>query len=351
LAIAVLDFWSIMPVTQLNNTLTLFFSLLVEAIPFLILGVLFSSVLMLFVDERKLIAAVPRNPILAAFAGSLIGCLFPVCECGNVPVARRLIVQGAPSAMAIGFLLAAPTINPIVFWATWTAFRDQPELVFLRVGLTLLIATLIGWVFSTQKDMRPLLQTAVARSMPVPRPEPKGGANLSDSTLLQSGTFILGQSERLDNLLPGAALTANPALTRPWMERLPLVLDNVVQELRELGGILVLGTAIAAIVQTSFPREVILGWGQSPVTSVVAMMVLACVVSICSTVDAFFALSFASTFTGGALLAFLVFGPMIDLKNVALLASVFRPRAIIYLFVLAAQLTFVATLLINVYFS
>lgn len=336
--------------TQLNNTLTLFFSLLVEAIPFLILGVLFSSVLLLFVDERRLIALAPRNPLLAALAGSLIGCFFPVCECGNVPVARRLIVQGAPSAMAIGFLLAAPTVNPIVFWATWTAFRDQPELVFLRVGLTLVIATLIGCVFSAQKDLRPLLQSAVARAVPTQRETSRS----SDSALLQSGTFILGQTGqplRLENTPQAAALIANPTLSLPLSDRLRLVLDNVIQELRELGGVLVIGTAIAAIVQTTFPRELILSWGQSPVTSVVAMMVLACVVSICSTVDAFFALSFASAFTGGALLAFLVFGPMIDLKNVALLSSVFRPRAIVYLFALAAQLTFLFALLINLYVS
>ncbi|RKH76966.1 permease, partial [Corallococcus praedator] len=96
---------------RVNSALTLFFSLLVEAMPFLLLGVFFSSLLLLFVDERKLIAAMPKHPLLAAFAGSLIGFLFPVCECGNVPVARRLIVQGAPSAMAIGFLLAAPTVK------------------------------------------------------------------------------------------------------------------------------------------------------------------------------------------------------------------------------------------------
>ena len=137
---------------QVNNALTLFFSLLVEAMPFLLLGVLFSSILLLFVDERKLIAAVPRNPLIAAFAGSLIGCFFPVCECGNVPVARRLIVQGAPPSMAIGFLLAAPTVNPIVFWATWTAFRDQPEVVFLRIGFSLFIASIVGWEYSTQAD-------------------------------------------------------------------------------------------------------------------------------------------------------------------------------------------------------
>ena len=328
---------------QINSAVTLFFSLLVEAMPFLLIGVFFSSLLLLFVDERKLIAAMPRHPLLAAFAGSLIGFLFPVCECGNVPVARRLLVQGAPSSMAIVFLLAAPTVNPIVFWATWTAFRDQPEMVFLRVGFSLLIATTVGWVFSTQADLRPLLQPAIARMIPAPVSNDK-------PDLLQSGTFLLGagQPMRFD---PGmvAAIAENPVLSKPMGARVQLMFDNMVQELRELGGVLILGSAIAAIVQVAAPREVILSLGQGVITSIVAMMILAAVVSICSTVDAFFALSFASTFTSGALLAFLVFGPMIDLKNIGLLLTVFRGRAIAYLFLLAAQLTFLLTLLINVY--
>jgi uncharacterized membrane protein YraQ (UPF0718 family) len=332
---------------QLNSALTLFFSLLVEAIPFLLLGVVFSSALLLFVDERKLIAAVPKNPLLAAFAGSLIGFLFPVCECGNVPVARRLLLQGAPASMAIGFLLAAPVVNPIVFWATWTAFRDQPEMVFLRVGFSLLIATIVGWVFSTQADMRPLLQPSVGRIMPISR----RSSSFDNSTpaLLQSGTFFLGQSNQPLQEMQLAA--AGPTVSRSLPDRLQLMLDNVVQELRELGGILVLGSAIAAFVQVAAPRELILSLGQGPVTSIVAMMILATVVSICSTVDAFFALSFASVFTTGSLLAFLIFGPMIDLKNVALLLTVFRGRAILYIFVLAAQMTFLLTLLLNLYVS
>jgi uncharacterized protein len=341
---------------QLNSALTLFFSLLVEAMPFLLLGVLFSSVLLLFVDERKLIASVPRNPLLAAFMGSLIGFIFPVCECGNVPVARRLMVQGAPVSMSIGFLLAAPTVNPIVFWATWTAFRDQPEIVFMRVGFSLIIATIVGWVFSTQKDLRPLLQPAIARSMPVPRYRSRRSKKDEESAsdLLQSGTFILGQSGKLQldgNPLQTAALLANPVLSKPIPVRLQMMLDNVVLELRELGGILVIGSAIAAIVQVSIPREMILSLGQDNVTSILAMLLLACVISICSTVDAFFALSFASVFTSGSLLAFLIFGPMIDLKNIALLWSVFKRRAIFYLFSLAALLTFLVALLINLYVS
>lgn len=337
--------------TQFNNALTLFFSLLVEAIPFLLIGVLFSSALLLFVDERKLVAAVPKHPLLAAFAGSLIGFLFPVCECGNVPVARRLIVQGAPASMAVGFLLAAPVVNPVVFWATWTAFRDQPEMVFLRIGFSLLIATIIGWVFSTQVDLRPLMQPAVARSMVVPKTTPSD-ASAAPSPLLQSGTFFLGQSDQplpTNGLGAAGTISANPPSSLPM--RLRLMLDNVIQELRELGGILVIGSAIAAFVQVSVPRETILGLGQGPVTSIVAMLILAAIVSICSTVDSFFALSFASTFTTGSLLAFLVFGPMVDLKNVALLLSVFKGRTIFYLFVLAAQLTFLLTLMINLYVS
>ncbi|MEB3232378.1 MAG: permease [Leptolyngbyaceae bacterium] len=326
--------------TQWSNALTLFFSLLVEALPFLLLGVLLSSALLIFVDERRLIAAMPRHPLLGALAGGLFGFLFPVCECGNVPVARRLLVKGAPSSVAVGFLLAAPTINPVVLWATWTAFQHDPSIVFLRLGFSLLIATIIGWVFSAQVDLRPVLQPAVAHAVIPP-----------STSLLQSGTFMLGGSgQSLSRFgADGTAIAPSPRATIG--QRLPLMVDNMVQELRELGGMLVFGSAIAAIIQVGIPRDVILSLGQGPVTSIIAMMVLAAVVSICSTVDSFFALSFASTFTSGSLLAFLVFGPMIDVKNIGLLLSVFRSRAIFYLFVLAAQLTFLLTLGVNLYLS
>jgi len=340
--------------TQINSAFTLFLSLLVEAIPFLMLGVLFSSVLMFFVDERWLLARLPKNPLAGSFIGSCVGFLFPVCECGNVPVARRLLVQGAPASLAIGFLLAAPTVNPIVFWATWIAFRDQPEMVFLRVGLSLLIATIIGWVFSAQADLRPLLQPAVARTLAQNSSEPQPMSFEPALALLQSGTFLLGpsgQTQRMDSPAFQAMVTSASLVGKPLSLRLNLLLENSIQEFRELGSILVLGSAIAAIIQVFVPRDLILSLGQGPVTSILAMMILAAVVSICSTVDAFFALSFASVFTSGSLLAFLIFGPMIDLKAIGLLLSIFKLRAIVYLFLLAGQLTFLSTLAINLYFS
>ncbi len=335
---------------RFNSGLTVFLSLIVEAIPFLLLGVFVSSILLLFVDEQRLIAVMPKNPFLGAIAGGLLGFLFPVCECGNVPVARRLLLQGVPVPVAISFLLAAPTINPIVIWATWTAFRDQPEIVVLRVVFSLAIATIVGWVFSIEPDFRPFLQPALSRWMAAPVSGP-----LSDTpALLQSGTFILdrpGQPISLDSFSATAFSTATPKASVPWRDRLPLLLENMVKELRELGGVLVLGSLIAAIIQVAVPREWILSVGQGPVTSVVAMMILGGVISICSTVDSFFALSFASTFTSGALLAFLVFGPMFDLKSLGLLLTVFRPRAIVYLVGLVVQLTLILTLFVNLHVS
>mgnify|MGYP001791609911 CR=1 FL=1 len=343
---------------QLSNGYTIFLSLLVEAIPFLLMGVLFSSMLLFFVDERALVEKVPKNPMIAAICGSLLGFLFPVCECGNVPVARRLITQGAPTPFAIGFLLAAPTINPIVIWVTWVAFRDQPEIVVLRVVFSLFIATIIGYVFSFQKDLTPIVQPTLARYLKFNRPK-KALAKRNEQELeaavpsiLKPGTYLLGgklggQAVRMETAME-ATLPAY-SQSKPFWDKMRLVTENSIQELRELGAVLVLGSAIAAAIQVLAPRELILSLGIGPIVSILTMLVLATVVSICSTVDSFFALSFASSFTGGSLLAFLVFGPMIDLKGIGLMLSIFKPKAVIYLFVLAAQLTFLFCLIVNLH--
>ncbi|MEB3273537.1 MAG: permease [Prochlorothrix sp.] len=326
---------------QFASAFTLFMSLLVEAFPFLLIGVFFSSALLFFINEKRLAQLMPKNPFLGAITGSLFGFLFPACECGNVPVARRLLLQGVPSPVAIGFLLAAPTVNPIVVWATWTAFRDQPEIVVLRVVCSLTIAIILACVFSVQKDVRPLLQPNLAKALPQPVDESR------EATLLQGGTFMLGSQTTFEAAAYQASLAAEPPLPTASLDRLRLFLDNTFQELRDLGGVLILGSAIAACIQVFVPREIILNLGQDAVTSVIAMMTLAGVVSICSTVDSFFALSFAGTFTSGSLLAFLVYGPMIDLKAVGMLLSVFKPRVILYMFLLITQLTFLIALAVN----
>lgn len=343
--------------TQFNSAFTFFLSLLVEAIPFLLIGVLFSGILQFFVDERRLVAAMPRNPLLGAIVGSCIGFLFPVCECGNVPVARRLLTQGVPVSVAIGFLLAAPVVNPIVIWSTWIVFRAQPEMVLYRIGFSLLIAIIVACVFSVQKDLRPFLQPAIAnvltRRMETTKVTP-GGSTTSPgaSPLLQSGTYFLGQSAKPLITDPSELQAAMAAtIAKPTGYRFRLLLENMLQEMRELGGVLVLGSAIAAVFQVFVPRSAILSLGQDSVTSILAMMATAGLLSICSTVDSIFAASFSASFSTGSLVAFLVFGPMVDLKAIGLMLSIFRPLAIVYLFALPGLLTFLFTLLMNFYFS
>lgn len=326
---------------QLHDAFTIFLSLLVEAIPFLVLGVILSSALLLIIDTEKLVARVPRNPIFGSLFGSCIGFFFPVCECGNVPVARRFLLQGFPTSVAIGFLLAAPTLNPIVIWSTWVAFRDQPEIIWLRILFSWLIATIIACIFSVQRDSTPMLQQLLAKRLKVKKSRSKSPSprkRKDEFPLLQSGTFIVdnsGKPRKFDEKL--LARSTSQAF---W----PGFVANMTQELRELGGILIMGSAIAALIQVFVPRDLIINLGQGTISSILAMMLLAAVVSICSTVDSFFALSFASTFTSSSLLAFLVFGPMIDLKAIGLMLSIFKPRIILYFFVLAGQLTFILTL-------
>ena len=245
--------------------------------------------------------------------------------------------------VAIGFLLAAPTVNPIVIWSTWIAFHDRPEIVVLRVVFSLSIATIVGYVFSVQTDLKPILQPAIA--LGTIRAQSKISTG---SSLLDGGDFMLGSggvaAKRMTQDLiqpPQKSLRAN----------FDLVLDNVIQELRELGGVLVLGSAVAAAIQTLTPRELIVSLGEGPILSIVVMMILAGSISICSTVDSFFALSFAATFTSGSLLAFLVFGPMFDLKSIGLMLSIFKPKAIFYIFAIATQLTFIFTLFVNFHVS
>jgi len=335
--------------SQLQDAFSLFLSLLVEALPFLLIGVILSSALLVLVKEENIIKRLPSNPIAGALMGSCIGFLLPVCECGNVPVARRLLMKGVPPAVTIGFLLAAPTVNPIVIWSTWTAFKDQPEIVVFRVLFSLLIATIIASIFSTQKEIAVLLNPLLSKRIKYAQYSAK--KDHQTNSFLQSGTFLInkpGQPIRLDSSSVLAA-TALP-VTLPPERRWETFQENLTQELRELGGMLVLGSAIAACLQIFVPRDLILHLGSGTLTSILSMMVLGSIVSICSTVDAFFALSFASTFTSSSLIAFLVLGPMVDFKSISLLLSVFKPRMIFYLLGLAAQLTFVLAICHSYFF-
>ncbi|NJK47350.1 permease [Candidatus Gracilibacteria bacterium] len=323
--------------TQLSYIVTLFLSALLETLPFLLLGILVSSWLLVFVDERQFALKLPRNSILGAIFGSGLGMILPVGQYGNIPVTRRLLLHGVPIPIAISFLVAASTVNPIVLWSTWKAFRAQPEMIFLRVMLAWVIAFVIGCIFSTYQDKLPI--------------EGEIHGIESRSTLLRSGSFLESppQSDplhRVGNLVYDYQSTTH---YKPWKLSLNLFVENVVRESIELGSFLGIGCAIASIGQAFLPQAALLNWVISPVTQILAMLLLGAVWSI-SSVAASFSFSFSSIpFLKGSLLAFLLFGSIIDIKALALMLSVFRPKFVLYLLILAGQSIFLFALFVNFY--
>lgn len=300
--------------TVLSIFSTRFLGIFIEAVPFLLLGTLVSGLLEAFVSSDDIARWTPRNPILGSVAGASMGFLFPVCECGVVPVVRRLFNKGLPMSVGVSFLLAAPVMNPVVLVSTYIAFGFGPILIG-RFVITLLVATAVGLVFVFGARPQEVLQP-------------------------QSLMPVMGGS---GSVAPAQTRTQRPSL----MVGLRRALDMATDEFFEMGRYLIIGSLLAALMQTLVSQEVLLALGRGPVVSVVVMQLLAFVLSVCSTVDAFLALAFVGTFTTGSLLAFLTFGPMVDIKSTLMFAGVFRPRTVVYLILLPMLMTLLIGVWIN----
>jgi len=297
---------------KLSTFATVFLGIFIEAIPFLLLGTLGSGFVEAFLDQNQIQRLIPRGALAGALSGSLLGMIFPVCECGVVPLTRRLFNKGLPVAAGIAFLMAAPVLNPIVILSTSSAFGWGWMLVG-RLGLSMLIAVTTGSLFSVVKSPSEIL-------LPV--------------------------SLKLSTTAPEKA--SNQALPlRSFREKLNQMLVIAADEFFEMGRFLILGASLAALMQAFIPQQALLQIGHGPVTSVLVMMALAVLLSICSTVDAFVALGFISIFSPGAILAFLIFGPMVDIKTTLMYLSVFKKRTVVYLILLPFLMSFLAGLLIN----
>ena len=295
--------------TRVATGWAIFQGLLIEALPFLMLGVTIAGLARWLVPQSAWVRRLPRNPLLAPIVGALLGFALPACECGNVPVARRLLASGAPLGTGFGFLFAAPVLNPIVLASTWAAFPDQTWLLWARPAGAFVIALALSALLGLIPESR-LLQAALLEERRLSQP-------LSSIGLLERRTGLVGA---------GPDKPAMPAQSTALLPR--ELLSHSTREFLSLLTLLVLGSALAAVVQTWLPRSWLLALGSAPTLSVLALMLLALVVSVCSSVDAFLALGFAAQVTPGALLAFLLLGPVVDLKLAGLFTVLLTPRAI-----------------------
>jgi uncharacterized protein len=260
----------------LRTWTTVFVAIVVQALPFLVLGVLVSGAITALVSPAVLERLLPRSALLAVPSAALAGTALPGCECASVPVAGRLAARGVQPAAAVAFMLAAPAVNPIVLVATAVAFPGQPQMVLARFLGSLLTSIAVGLVW-----------------------------------------WRVGGDAWVERVRSRVAGAGDP--------RWPAFSSAARHDLWDAGGWLVVGAAAAATLQVLVPRSLLLAVADHPALSVLVMGGLAVLLAICSEADAFVAASLRE-FSLTARLVFLVVGPAVDVKLIAMQSGVFGRR-------------------------
>lgn len=260
-------------VPVLQTAATVFAAVCVQALPFLVLGVLLSGAIAAFVSPAALRRVLPARPAAAVPVAGVAGILLPGCECASVPVARRLIGHGVPDAAALTFLLAAPAVNPVVLVATAVAFPGAPGMMLARFSASLATACVMGWVWQ--------------------------------------------RTGRAEWVTAGLRESAAPARNR-WL----VLAETARHDLVSAGGFLVVGAIAATVLTVLVPPAWLTALAGGPVLAVAAMAALAVLLALCSEADAFVAASFTALPLLPRLV-FLVVGPAVDVKLVALQVGTF----------------------------
>ncbi|MEU6403464.1 permease [Streptomyces sp. NPDC046985] len=264
--------WGDAPALQAWRTVCL--AVTVQALPFLLLGTALSGAINAFVPERVFSRALPKNPVLAVPVAGVAGVVLPGCECASVPVANSLINRGVAPAAAFAFLLSAPAVNPVVLTATAIAFPASPGMVLARLLASLATAAVMGWLW-----------------------------------------LLFGREEWLR---PAVRHTGHQPGHSRWTE----FRQGFQHDFLHAGGFLVLGAMAAATFNVAVPRTLLDAFTGSTWLAVPFLAGLAVLLAVCSEADAFVAASLAG-FPPLARLTFMVVGPMVDLKLIALQAGTF----------------------------
>lgn len=279
---------------SLLQMLAIFMSIIIEALPFVLLGAILSGFIDVFLKPETVSRYLPKNKFLRILFGTLVGFVFPSCECGIVPIVNRFISKKVPSYTAIPFLVTAPIINPIVLFATFSAFGNSWWFLILRFLGASLVALSLGI----------LLGFVIDDDIVKPNHISRHSHNHNPKTLGQ-GIF--------------------------------LALAHAIDEFFDTGRYLIFGSLVAASMQIYVPTRLLTSLGHSPLTAIAIMMLLAFILSLCSEADAFIGASLLSTFGLAPVMAFLLFGPMIDIKNLLMMRNYFK-KSFILQFILLVSL-------------
>ncbi|HEM6088035.1 TPA: permease [Streptococcus suis] len=264
----------------------IFLSIIIEALPFVLIGSLISGFIEVFITPEKVLSVLPKNKILAILFGTFIGFIFPSCECGIVPIVHRLLEKKVPNYTAIPFLVTAPIINPIVLFATYTAFGNSVLFALYRALGAILVSVIVGIILGFYVKEPILKECQISQHQ----------HDYSQKTNWQKVGFGL---------------------------------IHAIDEFFDTGRYLVFGCLFASLVQVYIPTAVLTTIGHNPLSAILLMMLLAFLLSLCSEADAFIGASLLSIFGSAPVMAFLVIGPMVDVKNLLMMKHYFTGKFII----------------------
>lgn len=291
---------------SMSAYITVFMGVFLQAAPFLAIGVLLSSWIQVFVQPEWIRRKFPKRVLPGQLFAVIAGFCLPVCDCASIPVFKSLMKQGVPLPAAITFMLVSPIINPVVILSTWYAFHGDLRMIAARCGLGILCAMLIGLTFLIRRPEAVIREEAVHVRF--------GGYTAYDSS--EEG---VGRKNRL-----------------------VLMLRHAQNEFFAVGKFLLVGILVSTLFQRVLPNFIRPGNGLSVWAALLLMMGLAFLLSLCSSSDAVVARSLVGSVPTGTLLGFLVFGPMMDIKNTAMLLSGFHRGFVVRLMATAFVICFVA---------
>ena len=298
--------------TGLNSLTIVFISILLEAIPFMLVGTLVGGLIEAFVSRERLTAVLPKKGWRTVCVAAAAGILFPVCECAVVPVVRRLMGKGLPFSAAIAYLLGGPIVNPIVAASTALAYAFDWRVMALRLGLGYVIAVLVGLCMGRIFSGRPCITGVQA-------------------------TATAGH----------ACCVCHSIAPNDWIGKIGSAFSHAKDDFLAIGHYLVIGAFIAAVAQTTIDRSAFLTITGAPLLSVGLMMLLAILLNLCSEADAFIAASLQTIMPLSAQMAFMLTGPMFDLKLLLMYREIIHPREIIALASLILLAVFGAAIILG----
>ena len=305
-----------------------FVSIVIEAMPFVLLGAIVGGVIEVFVPRERVTAVLPKNRTMQVMLAGLMGVVFPVCECAVVPIARRLVNKGVPFSAAMAYLLAGPIVNPLVAMSTSVAYgMDKWQVVAVRMacgyGVAVTVAFLMGRMFKGDAAFAPSFKSEMAGNV-----GHEGHAH-------EPHDEGCGHDH-------GCDASAGPGAKISLLARLRTVLIHAVDDFIFVGQYLVAGAFIAGLATTFLSRSGFVHLSESPAAGVASMMGLAVVLNLCSEADAFVAASFRGAIPFWSQMAFMVLGPMLDFKLMGMYLTFLKRKALIALVVLLVAVVFTA---------